>query len=116
MTISKRIFKRLESLKMTQAAFADQTGIAPSTISEWKKSKVNPSSDKIMIICHVLDVTPEWLLSGVEPAGGRKDRQDFYIIDKMSDLGKLVSVYNRLNDDYRSRMLGCAAAFGSMSE
>ena len=45
--------------------------IQQSTISEWKKNRTNPSSDKILAICRTLDVPPEWLLSGVDPAAGR---------------------------------------------
>ena len=51
MTISERIFERLSQLSMTQKGFSEKTGILPSTISEWKKNKTNPSSEKIMPIC-----------------------------------------------------------------
>ena len=64
MIISERIFKILSEKKMTQKDFANQVGIANSTVSEWKKKKTNPSADKIMDICAVLDVTPEQLLTG----------------------------------------------------
>ena len=64
MIISERIFKILKSKNMTQMEFAKQVGIANSTISDWKKKKTNPSSDKIMDICRVLQVTPEQLLTG----------------------------------------------------
>lgn len=64
MIISERIFKILEEKNMTQKFFADQVGIANSTVSEWKKKKTNPSADKIMDICRVLDITPEQLLTG----------------------------------------------------
>ena len=66
MTISERIFERLRQLSMTQKEFAESSGIQQSTISEWKKKKTNPSSDKILAICKTLDVSPEWLLSGVD--------------------------------------------------
>ena len=68
MTISDRIFERLQQLSISQKEFARKAGIQQSTISEWKKNKTNPSSDKILAICKALDVTPEWLLSGVDPA------------------------------------------------
>ena len=64
MTISERILKVLKERKMTQAEFARQAGISPSTICEWKKRKMNPSADKIMDICNVLQITPEQLLTG----------------------------------------------------
>lgn len=64
MTISERVLKVLGERDMTQAEFAKLVGIAPSTICEWKKKKVNPNSDKIMDICNALQITPEQLLTG----------------------------------------------------
>ena len=51
MTISERIFERLAQMHMTQKQFSEETGILQSTISEWKKKKTNPTSEKIMVIC-----------------------------------------------------------------
>ena len=42
MIISERIFKILEEKNMTQKFFADQVGIANSTVSEWKKKENKP--------------------------------------------------------------------------
>ena len=64
MTISERILKVLKERNMTQAQFAKLVGISPSTICEWKKRNMNPSADKIMDICSVLQITPEQLLTG----------------------------------------------------
>ena len=78
MTISERIFERLRQLPMTQKEFAKKAGIQQSTISEWKKNKTNPSSDKILAICKALDVSPEWLLSGVDTAFYCEENQEYY--------------------------------------
>ena len=64
MIISERIIKVLKERNMTQAEFAKQVGISTSTISEWKKRKTNPTVDKIMDICNVLQITPDQLLTG----------------------------------------------------
>ena len=64
MIISERIFKILKDRNMSQNAFAKKVGLASSTISDWKTKKTNPSADKIMDICAVLEVTPEQLLTG----------------------------------------------------
>lgn len=64
MLISERIFKILEDKNMSQSTFAKQVGLAGSTVSDWKRKKTNPSADKIMDICMVLEVTPEQLLTG----------------------------------------------------
>ena len=58
MTISQKIFKLLELEKLSQKDFSEKTGIPQSTISDWRKKNTNPASDKILIICEVLKVTP----------------------------------------------------------
>ena len=116
MTISERIFERLEQLSMTQKEFAQKAGIRQSTISEWKKNKTNPSSDKILAICKALDVSPEWLLSGVDPAESRGKNQQYYTVDLSTDSGILVSEFNKLEKSQRDRILGYVAAFTAMNE
>ena len=64
MIISERSFKIFKDKNMSQNAFAQKVGLASSTISDWKTKKTNPSADKIMDICMVLDVTPGQLLTG----------------------------------------------------
>ena len=101
---------------MTQKEFAQKTGIRQSTISEWKKNRTNPSSDKILAICKVLDISPEWLLSGVDPAESRVKNHDYYIIDVNTDTGSLVAEFNKLDRSQRDRILGYIDAIVSMKE
>ena len=114
MTISDRIFERIKQLSMTQKEFAKKAGIQQSTISEWKKNKTNPSSDKILAICKALDVSPKWLLSGVDPAENRGKNQMYYTVDLSTDSGILVSEFNKLEKQERDRILGYVAAFAAM--
>ncbi len=114
MTISDRIFERIRQLSITQKEFAEKAGIRQSTISEWKKNKTNPSSDKILPICKVLDVTPEWLLSGGDPAAGRVKNREFYVVDLDTDSGKLIMEFNKLDKTSRDKILGYVEAFVSM--
>ncbi len=114
MTISERIFERLEKLSMSQKELSEKTGIKESAISEWRKKKTNPSSEKIMPICKALGVSPEWLLSGIDAAGSRNI--DYYIVQKNTDIGKLISFYNDLDPSFRERVMGYAEAFASLEE
>jgi transcriptional regulator with XRE-family HTH domain len=116
MTISERIFERLEQLDMTQKELSKRTGIKETAISEWRKKKTNPSSEKIMPICEALNVTPEWLLSGIDAAGSRKDHMDYFIVNKDTEIGKLISCYNELDPSFRERVMGYAQAFNSLRE
>ncbi len=115
MTISERIFERLRQLDMTQKEFAEETGIKQSTISEWKKNGTNPTSDKIMAICKVLKVTPEWLLSGVDKAGRRGSVPDYMVIDKDSDFGMVLELYKSMDSDTRNRIFWYMEALRSIS-
>ncbi len=116
MTISERIFERLRQLSMTQKEFSENTGIKQSTISEWKKNRTNPSSDKILAICKALDVTPEWLLSGVDPAASRGKNHEYYVVNVDTDTGTLVSEFNQLEKEQRDKILGYVSAFVSMKQ
>ena len=116
MTISERIFERLRQLDMTQKEFAKESGIQQSTISEWKKNKTNPSSDKILAICKTLDVAPEWLLSGVDSAASRGKNREYYTVDVNTDTGLLITEFNKLDRAQRDRIMVYVEAFVSMKE
>lgn len=114
MTIRDRIFDRLERLNMTQKAFSEQTGIPQSTISDWRKKKTNPTAEKIMIICKVLEVTPDWLLSGIEPQGTRSNPLSWYAIDADTQSGQLITIFNSMDKEQQARLLGYAEALKKM--
>ena len=57
MNIYEKIFARLEELHMSQIELSRRTGIATSTISDWRKKKINPQADKLVIICKALDMS-----------------------------------------------------------
>ena len=105
MIISERILKVLKDRNMTQAEFAKQVGIATSTISEWKKRKTNPTADKIMDICNVLQITPEQLLTGK----GIEDEENITVTSREScftpyDI-QLVQDYHGLKEEQQKRLM-----------
>ena len=113
-TVSDRIFELLKEKKMSQKEFAKRTGIAESSISDWKRKRTNPVSDKILIICEVLEVTPYELLSGAEHTGNRSRDNDTYIISKGTELGMLVESYQKLDTDMQKRLIGYMEALKEM--
>jgi len=116
MYIRDRIFQKLDELDMTQKEFSEKTGIPQSTISDWRKKKTNPTAEKVMIICKVLDVTPQWLLSGIEAQGDRGNPQKWFAIDAETSVGRLVTEFNRMDSDMQERLLGYAEALGAVSK
>ena len=111
MTIRDRIFDKLDELGMTQKEFSSRTGIPQSTVSDWRKKKTNPTAEKIMIICEVLQVTPEWLLSGAENEGTRGNILDWYVIGRNTEIGQMIQIYHKCDRDQRARILGYMEAF-----
>ena len=116
MTIRDRIFDKLEELNMTQKEFSKRTGIPESTVSDWRKKKTNPTAEKIMVICKVLDVSPQWLLSGVEAAGDRGNQREWYAIDAGTDSGALITAFNSLDKSQQARVLGYVEALKNARE
>jgi len=66
MNIYEKIFARLEELHMSQIELSRRTGIATSTISDWRKKKINPQVDKLVSICKALDMSLAELLCDEE--------------------------------------------------
>lgn len=114
-TVSDRIFELLKERKMSQKEFSQKTGIAESTISDWKK-RTNPVSDKILIICEVLNVTPYDLLSGAEHMGSRSRSADTYVISKGTEIGTLVEIYQKLEPDMQKRAMGYLEALSDLEK
>ncbi len=112
MTIRDRIFDRIVELNMTQKEFARRTGIPETTVSDWKKKRTNPTAEKILVICKVLGVTPEWLLSGVETHGTRSNAATIIAVDATTEAGELIAIYNSCDARMQARILGYAQALG----
>lgn len=96
---------------MSQNAFGKAAGIAPSTISDWKTKGHNPSADKIMDICRVLEVTPEALLTGEEI-----DDADVPEIKVDYEGKQLLLEYEGLNKDAQKRLLAYAKKLGELAK
>ena len=115
MLISERIYKYMEEKGISQIEFAKRTGISQSTISDWRRKGTNPSADKIMTICEVLDISPYELLSGTENKKMKEYKQtDCIVIDKQSNEYALVEMYQNLNRDARKRLEGYMKALSDM--
>ena len=116
MTISEKIFSLLETRGMSQKEFSERTGIAQSTISDWKRKKTDPVSEKILIICEVLGVTPYELLSGTEGKGKRGKRPEVIMLDKSSEAGQVMETYLSMDEKMQQRLLGYMKAMKELTE
>lgn len=103
MLISDRIFQILKEKSITQKEFSERTGIPQSTISDWKGKRLNPASDKIMVICKVLEISPSELLAG---ASDEKWNTDCVILSKNSADYVLLKQIHSLPLESRGRLMG----------
>lgn len=106
MTISEKIFEILDTKGISQKEFSQVTGIPQSTISDWRKKKTNPASDKILAICDFLDVSPYELLSNVKENGTRSNKMGYRIVVEGTEEDQLIEAYERLDAKARARVLG----------
>lgn len=53
-----------DSKHLTDAEIAKETGITPSTFSDWKAGRYTPKVDKLLKVAAVLGVSVEELLKG----------------------------------------------------
>lgn len=103
MLISERIFKLMEEKGMTQLKFSAETGIAQSTISDWKRKKTNPAAEKIMVICDALDVSPFELLQDTIPGKGAGD-VEFLIASKGTDEYTVLKKMEKLDKKSKDKL------------
>ncbi len=107
MQVYERIFEILKQKGMSQKELSEKTGISQSTISDWKNKKMNPSSDKIMVICDALEVSPYEILSDDNK---KRKEMGYIIIDKESTEYTIVDIYRSATSDGRNRLMGYAQA------
>lgn len=105
MIISERIFKIMEEKGIRQTDFSAQTGISQSTISDWKRKKTNPSSDKIMVICETLGVSPYELLQD-NNRDNTSEMIDYKVVSEGTDSYDLLVEFEQMDKSMRDRLIG----------
>ena len=103
MKIYEKIFARLEELHMSQTELSKRTGIATSTISDWRKKQINPQADKLVSICKALDMTLVELLCDEENA------EQTATNDYITDENYMIELYRRSDTESRRRMISYLA-------
>ena len=100
MYIYEKIFARLEELHMSQIELSRRTGIATSTISDWRKKKINPQADKLVDICKALDMALVDLLCDEEDKKSKIMTSDY-----ISDEELLIERIINSSDEFKRRVI-----------
>lgn len=66
MNIYEKIFARLEELHMSQIELSRRTGIATSSISDWRKKKINPDMQRMDGIVMIQDLPCQYIVKMVK--------------------------------------------------
>lgn len=98
MNIYEKIFDRLVELHMSQIELSRRTGIATSTISDWRKKKINPKADKLVAISKALDISLVDLLCDEE---NKQAAQPDYMFDERH----IIEVFSASDNETRRKIL-----------
>lgn len=87
------IFEKLmKEFGYTAYKVSVETGIAQSTLSDWKKGKSIPKIDKIQKIADLFHVSVDYLMKGEEKEGG----ETYYFNEETKEIAQKVFENKRL--------------------
>ena len=99
MKIYEKIFARLDELHMSQIELSRKTGIATSTISDWRKKKINPQADKLVPLCNALD------MSLVDLLCDQKTELEWTATDYLIDEKHILELFRASDYENKRRMI-----------
>lgn len=103
MTIGERLFSIMKEKNISMPELSRMTGISRHTIFDWQRRNTNPGSDKIMVICEALQITPEELLIGKQRNDAPIDHDASVSVDGIEI--DLVKEYQELSETKKKRLL-----------
>lgn len=87
------IFEQLmKSHGYTAYKVSVETGIAQSTLSDWKKGKSTPKNDKMQKIADLFNVTVDYLMTGKEKEGG----ETYYLNEETRQMAQAIFEHKEL--------------------
>lgn len=81
------IFEKLmKSHNLTAYQISKETGVAQSTLSDWKKGKSKPKTDKLQKIADYFGVSVDYLMTGSAP----EPKQGYYLNDETAAIAQEI--------------------------
>ena len=105
MKIYEKIFARLDELNISQTELSRRTGIATSTISDWRKKQINPQADKLWSICKALD------MSLVELLCDEEGTEHTVFMDYVTDEKHMIELFRQSDTESRRRIISYLEVF-----
>ena len=114
--IGERIRKLRNESGMSQEQLADAVHVSRQAVSKWETGESLPDTERLMILCHVLDVSADYLLFGketeavlsvaqqeVQPAqNGMAQRVAGWIMTALGSIGIVVMWFPNIGRKWRS--------------
>lgn len=105
MQISSKVFSILQERGISQKEFSKMTGIAESTICDWKRKGFNPSAGKISAICKALDISPIELFYDEDISKNTSPKSSTIEMTLNDDEKLILEIYRSSDSDIRKRIL-----------
>jgi transcriptional regulator with XRE-family HTH domain len=100
-TIGKRISIARENAKLSKSQITDIMCLSRSICGKWEKGISSPSTQHLVKLAEVLQVSFDWLATGKEV---EKDLDK--IVDENTQNIKITQIVKRLNKQQKSKLLG----------
>lgn len=110
MKIYEKIFARLDELNISQTELSRRTGIATSTISDWRKKQINPQADKLWSICKALD------MSLVELLCDEEGTEHTVSMDYVTDEKHMIELFRQSDTESRRRIISYLEVLKSVNK
>lgn len=78
-TIGERIEEAMRGARLRKADLARACEVSWTTVNNWTTGKVHPKASSLERLAAVLDVSMEWLQTGVAPTGGSLDALEAFL-------------------------------------
>lgn len=100
-----RFMSAMNSKNVTPYNVSKNTGIATSTLSDWKNGKSMPKQDKMKLIADYLCVDVEYLVSGSKKEISDEDALLDVRISEDSELKEAIKKYYSLDDRKKKHVI-----------
>lgn len=84
------------------------SGVAKSTLSDWKSGKSKPKQDKLQLIANCLDVSIDYLMTGKEPTDRKYSAEMAFLLGKIrndKDLSEALLKYFELPEEKKKHIV-----------
>lgn len=100
---SERLSSLINRLDLNDAELSRRSGLPKNTISRYRNAESLPDASHLFSVARVLDVNPEWLITG----DGTPVRSKGEMV--RGEHKKLIDLFNGLDDDARDFLMNVAA-------